>query len=158
MTGLHPLEAGMWRRPRRGDRAEPEGGWPENARRIRDNIVMLPQLLKGAGYATGMFGKWHLGEDPKNVPNARGFDEFVGFLGGAHPYKLGRNSRILHNGKPLDATGKHTTDLFADRPSRSSGPTRTAPSSATSPSTPSTARSAPPIRRRLGQAGVALLL
>ena len=115
MTGLHSLEAGMWRGPGAGDRAEPEGGWPANARRIRDNLVMLPQLLKGAGYATGMFGKWHLGEDPKNVPNARGFDEFVGFLGGAHPYRLGRNSRILHNGKPLDATGQHTTDLFADR-------------------------------------------
>ena len=114
MTGLHSLEAGMWRGPGAGDRAEPEGGWPANARRIRDNLVMLPQLLKGAGYATGMFGKWHLGEDPKNVPNARGFDEFVGFLGGAHPYRLGRNSRILHNGKPLDATGQHTTDLFAD--------------------------------------------
>ncbi len=115
MTGLYSLEAGMWRGPGANDRAEPAGGWPENARRVRDNIVMLPQLLKGAGYATGMFGKWHLGEDPKNVPNARGFDEFVGFLGGAHPYRLGRNSRILHNGKPLDATGQHTTDLFADR-------------------------------------------
>src|SRR4051794_6872706 len=114
MTGLYSLEAGMWRGPGAGDRAEPEGGWPGNARRIRDNIVMLPQLLKGAGYATGMFGKWHLGEDPKNVPNARGFDEFVGFLGGSHPYRLGRNSRILHDGKTLDAAGKHTTDLFAD--------------------------------------------
>jgi arylsulfatase A-like enzyme len=114
MTGLHSLEAGMWRGPGAGDRAEPAGGWPANARRLRDNLVILPQLLKGAGYATGMFGKWHLGEDPANVPNARGFDEFVGFLGGAHPYKLGRNARILHNGKPLDAAGKHTTDLFAD--------------------------------------------
>src|SRR3954451_7927139 len=114
MTGLYSLEAGMWRGPGVGDRTEPAGGWPPNPRRIRDDLVMLPQLLKGAGYATGMFGKWHLGEDPKNVPNARGFDEFVGFLGGAHPYRLGRNSRILHNGKPLDASGQHTTDLFAD--------------------------------------------
>jgi arylsulfatase A-like enzyme len=71
-------------------------------------------LLKNAGYATGMFGKWHLGEDPKNVPNARGFDEFVGFLGGAHPYWIRGNSRIQRNGKPLEAPGKHTTDLFAD--------------------------------------------
>ena len=105
---------------------------------------MLPQLLKGAGYATGMFGKWHLGEDPKNVPNARGFDEFVGFLGGAHPYRLGRNSRILHNGTPLDATGQHTTDLFADGAIAFINSKRTAPSSVTSPSTPSTAPSAPP--------------
>lgn len=114
MTGLHSLEAGMWRGPGSADRAEPEGGWPDNARRVKDDIAMLPRLLKEAGYATGIFGKWHLGEDPKSVPNARGFDEFVGFLGGAHPYWLGRNSRIMCNGKPLDATGKHTTDLFAD--------------------------------------------
>lgn len=114
MTGLYSLEAGMWRGPGANDRVEPDGGWPSNARRIRDDIVMLPQLLKDAGYATGMFGKWHLGEDPANVPNARGFDEFVGFLAGAHPYWLSRNSRILHNGEPLDATGKHTTDVFAD--------------------------------------------
>jgi arylsulfatase A-like enzyme len=104
----------MWRGPGADDRAEPEGGWTSTSRRVKDDIVMLPQLLKNTGYATGIFGKWHLGEDPKNVPNARGFDEFLGFLGGAHPYKLGRNSRILRNGKPLDATGKHTTDLFAD--------------------------------------------
>src|SRR5688572_6051316 len=104
MTGLYSLEAGMWRGPGANDKSEPEGGWPSGARRGKDNIVMLPQLLKGAGYATGAFGKWHLGEDPKNVPNARGFDEFVGFLGGAHPYWLGRNSRILRNGKPLDTT------------------------------------------------------
>ena len=43
-----------------------------------------------------------------------GFQEFLGFIGGAHPYWLGRNARIFQNGKPYDATGKHTTDLFAD--------------------------------------------
>jgi len=115
MTGLYSLEAGMWRGPGANDRTEPADGFPPDARRIRDNIVLLPQLLKRFGYATGAFGKWHLGEDPRNTPNARGFDEFFGFLGGAHPYLLGRNARILHNGKPLDATGRHTTDLFADR-------------------------------------------
>src|SRR5215207_6711487 len=68
MTGLYSLEAGMWRGPGSGEREEPEGGWPSSARRVKDDMVMLPQLLKNAGYTTGMFGKWHLGEDPKNVP------------------------------------------------------------------------------------------
>jgi arylsulfatase A-like enzyme len=70
-------------------------------------------MLAKAGYATGMFGKWHLGYDAKNLPNSRGFGEFVGFLGGAHPYWLRKNSRILHNTEPFSGTG-HTTDVFAD--------------------------------------------
>jgi arylsulfatase A-like enzyme len=114
MTGLYSLECGMWRGPgadSKGD--EPAGGWPANARRIRDDIQLLPQLLHQAGYATGLFGKWHLGEDPKNLPNSRGIDEFVGFLGGAHPYSLDRRSRVLVNDQPYSGGG-HTTDVFAD--------------------------------------------
>jgi arylsulfatase A-like enzyme len=115
MTGLSSLEAGMWRGPGQLERGpKPAAGWPRDARRIRDGIQLLPQYLKDAGYATGMFGKWHLGYDPENVPNARGFDEFVGFLGGAHPYYQPRNrGQLEQNGKPL-GTDKHTTDLFAD--------------------------------------------
>jgi arylsulfatase A-like enzyme len=117
MTGLYSVETGMWRGPGDGaanpERDEARG---DRARRIRDEFQFLPQYLKAAGYTTGMFGKWHLAADPRSVPNARGFDEFVGFLGGSHPYWLARNSRILHNGKPLaDPQPEHTTDLFADR-------------------------------------------
>src|SRR5882757_894320 len=46
----------------------------------------LPDRLKAAGYATGMVGKWHLGYDPKFHPLKRGFQEYFGFLGGAHDY------------------------------------------------------------------------
>ncbi|HEX3888731.1 MAG TPA: sulfatase-like hydrolase/transferase [Phenylobacterium sp.] len=42
----------------------------------------LPQLLKSRGYATGMFGKWHLGTAPQLNPVNRGFDEFIGVKGG----------------------------------------------------------------------------
>jgi len=42
----------------------------------------LPRLLKDAGYATAMFGKWHLGYKPEFGPNAHGFDEFFGLLSG----------------------------------------------------------------------------
>jgi arylsulfatase A-like enzyme len=114
MTGLYSLENGMWRGPGADSKGqEPPGGWPLGARRIREEILLLPQFLKQAGYATGMFGKWHLGEDAANIPNARGFDEFLGFLGGAHPYWIRRNSRLLHNGEPFRGGG-HTTDIFAD--------------------------------------------
>ena len=40
----------------------------------------LPELLKKAGYHTGMVGKWHLGFESPNIPNDRGFDFFHGFL------------------------------------------------------------------------------
>lgn len=64
-----------------GDRVE-EIGLPLSEKTIADR-------LKAAGYATGMFGKWHLGASPKFHPQKRGFDEYFGFLGGAHIYRPG---------------------------------------------------------------------
>lgn len=46
----------------------------------------LADVLRAAGYRTGLVGKWHLGHGPGFVPQARGFEETFGFLGGAHPY------------------------------------------------------------------------
>jgi arylsulfatase A-like enzyme len=40
--------------------------------------VMLPQLLSQQGYATGMWGKWHLGSAEARLPSNRGFDEWYG--------------------------------------------------------------------------------
>jgi arylsulfatase A-like enzyme len=49
----------------------------------------LPALLKSNGYATGLIGKWHLGFIRSFSPQAHGFDEFFGFLAGAHDYYVG---------------------------------------------------------------------
>lgn len=38
----------------------------------------MGELFKGAGYATAIFGKWHLGSAPESLPTAHGFDEFYG--------------------------------------------------------------------------------
>ena len=46
----------------------------------------LADKLKPLGYVNGLIGKWHLGEKPHFFPTKRGFDEFWGFLGGAHDY------------------------------------------------------------------------
>src|SRR4051794_17058988 len=54
----------------------------------------IADRLKGAGYATGLVGKWHLGAAPKFHPLRRGFDEFFGFLDGAHPYFPGMGAPI----------------------------------------------------------------
>jgi arylsulfatase A-like enzyme len=71
--------------------------------------VTFPQRMKSAGYATGMFGKWHLGYRPEFHPLKRGFDEFFGFLGGAHSYfdKAG----FLRGTKPVDEMD-YATDAF----------------------------------------------
>jgi arylsulfatase A-like enzyme len=45
----------------------------------------IADRLKAAGYRTALVGKWHLGNGDRH-PQKRGFDEFFGFLGGAHDY------------------------------------------------------------------------
>lgn len=50
------------------------------------------EALKEQGYATALFGKWHLGRIPKYNPSKQGFDQFKGFLGGNVDYKAYLNS------------------------------------------------------------------
>lgn len=50
------------------------------------NAVTFPKLLKKEGYATGLFGKWHLGYSEEYNPTNFGFDEFKGFLSGQIDY------------------------------------------------------------------------
>jgi arylsulfatase A-like enzyme len=62
--------------------------WQSRTLRPVDNVVQLPldkitiaQVLKQAGYATGMFGKWHLGNGGDHHPGKRGFDEAIVSMG-----------------------------------------------------------------------------
>ncbi|HYE20450.1 MAG TPA: sulfatase [Tepidisphaeraceae bacterium] len=62
--------------------------WQSRPLRPVDNIDQLPlahatfaQQLKAAGYATGMFGKWHLGQQGAYHPSQRGFDEAITTMG-----------------------------------------------------------------------------
>lgn len=45
---------------------------------LNPSEVTLAEVLKTAGYKTGMFGKWHLGDQPAFLPTRQGFDEFFG--------------------------------------------------------------------------------
>ncbi len=49
-------------------------------------IDTIGSLLKKHGYVTGGVGKWHMGTADDQHPNARGFDDWFGFLGGGHMY------------------------------------------------------------------------
>lgn len=93
--------------------------------RLAPGAVTLAQVLKGAGYATGIFGKWHLGDEPAYWPTARGFDEMfihgAGGIGQSYPGTCGDapNNKyfdpvILHNGTFEKTTG-YCTDVFFDR-------------------------------------------
>src|SRR5262245_53693591 len=42
------------------------------------NAFTMGELFKSVGYATAIFGKWHLGGAPQSLPTAHGFDEFYG--------------------------------------------------------------------------------
>ena len=55
-------------------------------RHLPPSDTSLPRLLKNAGYATGLIGKWHLGYMDAAGPNRHGFDEFWGFRRGAVDY------------------------------------------------------------------------
>jgi arylsulfatase A-like enzyme len=82
---------------------------------LNPRAVLLPQLLKKAGYHTAIVGKWHLGLSSPNKPNERGFDLFHGFLGDMmddyyNHRRHGFNYMRL-NDKEIDPQG-HATDLF----------------------------------------------
>lgn len=49
----------------------------ENVQKLPLDVVTLGQAVKEAGYATGLFGKWHLGQDDEHHPLKRGFDEAI---------------------------------------------------------------------------------
>src|SRR6187401_974638 len=55
------------------------GALPPNAKTgLNPNETTIAEMLKAKGYATGMVGKWHLGNAPEFLPVRQGFDEWLG--------------------------------------------------------------------------------
>ncbi len=90
--------------------------------RLTLSATTLAQALKGSGYTTGIFGKWHLGDEDAYQPGQRGFDEvFIhggGGIGQTYPGSCGDapgntyfDPAILHNGK-FEKTQGYCTDVF----------------------------------------------
>jgi arylsulfatase len=90
--------------------------------RMTLKATILPQVLKTAGYTSGIFGKWHLGDEHEYQPDQRGFDEVfmhgAGGIGQAYdcscadaPNNTYTNPVIRHNGKFVQTEG-FCTDVF----------------------------------------------
>ncbi len=109
MTGKHEFRSGVTHTILERERMSPRA-------------VTLPQVLKSVGYTTGIFGKWHLGDEPEYQPDRRGFDEVfihgAGGIGQTYPGSCGDapgngyfDPAILHNGKFVKTRG-YCTDVF----------------------------------------------
>ncbi len=71
MTGRYPIRNGMTSSKRVVLFPDSGGGLPSEE-------ITLAELLKQRDYATGLFGKWHLGHLPQYLPTAQGFDTYFG--------------------------------------------------------------------------------
>ena len=104
MTGRYANSVGVW---------HTVGGWSI----LREDEKTLANMFEDAGYATGAFGKWHLGDNYPFRPEDRGFQETVTHGGGGvyqTPDYWGNtyfNDTYFNNGKPKPYQG-YCTDVF----------------------------------------------
>lgn len=97
-------------------RVDSNSGLPRDQRTIAD-------FLHEAGYATGLVGKWHEGLAPEYHPQARGFDDFFGFLAGDHNFILHSDARrvpfiafanAILRGHEVQKLDGYATDAFSE--------------------------------------------
>lgn len=89
------------------------------ATRLADDEVTLAEILSDAGYRTGIFGKWHLGDNYPSRPQDQGFEEtFFHKSGGIgqSPDEDGTYWRpVVHNNGNRETHFRYCTDLFFDK-------------------------------------------
>ena len=88
--------------------------WSKRPLRPVDNVTELPldrdiiaKQLKAAGYATGMFGKWHIGQQGQYLPGQRGFDEAI--------VSMGQHFDFATNPKTDHPQGQYLADFLTDK-------------------------------------------
>ncbi len=114
MTGLHPGHTTV-----RNNFAQVGGVPPQGRVPLRAEDVTVAEVLKKAGYATGITGKWGLGEpDTSGVPNRQGFNAWFGYLNQRHahtyyPEYLWKNEeKITLEGNLDGRREQYTHDMF----------------------------------------------
>lgn len=108
MTGRYQQRFGHEDNPGPPPVASANFGLPEDQKTLGD-------YLQAEGYKTGIIGKWHLGHRAACHPNKRGFDEFFGFLTGAHDYEkslIGTDNPLLRGTEEIKRE-EYLTDALA---------------------------------------------
>lgn len=116
LTGRYPGNAGV-RSILRGHRT---------ASGLPPEVPTIATALKGLGYQTAMFGKWHLGVVEGARPHDHGFDHWFGFLAGCIDYyshifyfdmEVGTNPRhdLWENGVEANRDGEYFTELIGEK-------------------------------------------
>ena len=121
LSGLYPHQAGI------GGMTDTNVPISEYQGYFKDNTITIADLLREAGYATYLAGKWHCGEEPDHWPVHHGFDRSFSFINGASSYfdfKPYRNEKwppgneltLVMNEKPVNMDGEefYATDLYTD--------------------------------------------
>ena len=86
LTGRYPIRSGMQ-----------HVIMPHSRDGLPNSEITLPEVLKNAGYSTGMVGKWHLGHYDEHWPTAHGFDEFFGvaYSNDMQPFDLYHHKTVV---------------------------------------------------------------
>lgn len=101
LTGRYPIRSGM----QHVVMPHSQGGLPQSE-------ITIAELLRDAGYTTGMVGKWHLGHSDEFWPTAHGFDEFLGvaYSNDMRPFDLYHHKTVVES--PVDQTA--LTERYAE--------------------------------------------
>ncbi len=116
LTGLYQQRFGRKFDGPLSGKTQREEGLPLHA-------VTIAEVLKDAGYATGMFGKWHLGYQAPHLPTRQGFDEFRGLVSGDgdHHSHIDRSGNedwwhneqvVMENGYTADLLTRHSVEYI----------------------------------------------
>lgn len=101
LTGRYPIRSGM----QHVVMPHSDSGLPQSE-------ITIAEMLRDAGYATGMVGKWHLGHRDEHWPTAHGFDEFLGvaYSNDMKPFDLYHHKTVVQS----PAEQSELTDRYAD--------------------------------------------
>lgn len=109
MTGQYAPRTGVYTVTNldRGREENRKMNVPENVTNLPLDRMTVADVLKAAGYATGMFGKWHLGQGEDYHPGNRGFDEAI--------VSMGRHYDFSTNPRVGVSKGAYLADFLTDR-------------------------------------------